>query len=278
MNSAFTCCAIFLAGWVSPDFMEPISSTPDNLSPLQTQPLESAEPVAPNPEISPPRPSQPPEFTKRATKPGPRISENSPSQPSRPHDFTEPASPIPEILPREQSQPQPIHARPAPAMNEEVAHLSRMPLPPTDPRGLSRTELPLPPTMNDSGMLPNTGRFGLGLHLNPPGQAENSSRHALPQKAFENYRQSPSVSPYALLNASTDNGTISPYMSYVRPAEEQQQASQEMDRATNNAANQPAPTLPAGLPELRLVLSHRAVGLFAGRQDRSGPGRFVRSW
>ena len=129
-------------------------------------------------------------------------------------------------------------------MNEEVAHLSRMPLPPTDPRGYSRTELPLPPTMNDSGMLPNTGRFGLGPHLNPAGLAENSSRHALPQKAFENYRQSPSVSPYALLNASTDNGTISPYMSYVRPAEEQQQASQEMDRATNNAANQPAPTYP----------------------------------
>jgi len=79
--------------------------------------------------------------------------------------------------------------------------------------------------------------------VNPTGLADNGSRR-LPQKAFENYRPSPTVSPYTLLNATTDNGTVNPYMAYVRPAEEQQQFSQELGRAASNAANQPAPVYP----------------------------------
>jgi hypothetical protein len=132
-------------------------------------------------------------------------------------------------------------------MNEEVMRPPRMPIPPTDPRAFSRTDLPLPPTMNDSGMLPSAARAGIGPRLNPALLAENGVRRSLPQKAFENFRPSPSVSPYALLNSNTDNGTINPYMAYVRPAEEQQQASQELERApgkSGNGANQPAPNYP----------------------------------
>jgi len=163
-------------------------------------------------------------------------------------ELGDPIAPIPENIPLLQVQPQPTRVHPARTMNEEAMRPSNMPLPPTDPRAYSRTELPLPPTMNGSGMLPTTGRIGLGPRLvNPAGLADNGGRRLPPQKPFETYRPSPSVSPYALLNANTDNGTVNPYMSYVRPAEEQQQVSQELDRAASNTgipANQPAPYYP----------------------------------
>ena len=66
-----------------------------------------------------------------------------------------------------------------------------------------------------------------------------------PQKVFENYRAAPTQSPYALLNASTDNGTINPYMAYVRPQQEQQ--ANQSERGANDSGNmsdQPAPSYP----------------------------------
>ena len=46
-----------------------------------------------------------------------------------------------------------------------------------------------------------------------------------------------------LLNGSTNNGTVNPYAAYVRPAQDQQRAVQELDQA-ENAADQPGPIYP----------------------------------
>jgi hypothetical protein len=128
-------------------------------------------------------------------------------------------------------------------MNEGAMRTSRMPIAPTDMRAFSRDDLPLPPTQNYAGTLPSTGLAGAGPRLTPAAPAENGNRRLPSQKPFENYRSPPAVGPYALLGANTNNGTLSPYMAYVRPAEEQQQV---FDRASNseNAADQPAPSYP----------------------------------
>jgi hypothetical protein len=128
-------------------------------------------------------------------------------------------------------------------MNEQAMRPSRMPIAPTDPRAFSRTDLPQPPTVNDSGMQSAMATGGAGPRVNSALFAENSSHRATNQKAFEGYRSTPATSPYTLLNANTDNGTINPYTAYVRPAQEQQQAGHDMDRA-DGAADQPAPLYP----------------------------------
>ena len=109
-----------------------------------------------------------------------------------------------------------------------------MPLPPTDPRAFSYGDLPLPPTMNDAGTLPNAG-MGAEPRADSAGLAENSGRRLPGQKAFDHYNSAPATSPYLLLNNNTGNGTISTYTAYVRPAEDQQRANQEFDRAATNA-------------------------------------------
>ncbi len=122
-----------------------------------------------------------------------------------------------------------------------------MPVPPTDPRAFSREDLPQPPTMNYASTLPNAQRAGTGPRLNPAGQAENSVRHLTGQKVFDNYRPGPGTSPYLLLDGPSNNGTVSAYAAYVRPAQQQQQANQEFDRASGNSGNgleQPAPSYP----------------------------------
>ena len=45
-------------------------------------------------------------------------------------------------------------------------------------------------------------------------------------RPFDSYSNPPAISPYMLLNSNTDNGTISTYNAYVRPALSQQQAIQ----------------------------------------------------
>ena len=73
--------------------------------------------------------------------------------------------------------------------------------------------------------------------------ADNGGRRATGQKAFDHYRAAPGTSPYMLLNGSTNNGTVNPYAAYVRPAQDQQRAAQELDQA-ENAADQPGPVYP----------------------------------
>ncbi len=114
---------------------------------------------------------------------------------------------------------------------------------PTDPRTYSIGDLPLPHTMNDSGMLPGSSVAGGGLRRDLIAPAESANRRSS-QKAFGNYRPGPTTSPYQLLDSTTDNGTVSPYMAYVRPAEQQQQALQQFDRAMGNGDDQPAPNYP----------------------------------
>jgi len=128
-------------------------------------------------------------------------------------------------------------------MNERVTRQQRMPVPPTDPRAFVGENLPLPPTMNDAGTLPSAGRLGMGLRNDLTGMAESGDHRFSGAKAFEHYRPAPAVSPYQLINSNTSDGTISPYMAYVRPAQDQQRAGQEFDRM-ENAADQPAPNYP----------------------------------
>jgi hypothetical protein len=117
-----------------------------------------------------------------------------------------------------------------------------MPLAPTDPRMYSSGDLPLPPTMNDSGMLPSGGMAGLGPRRDLTASAETGNRRSNP-KAFDHYKPAPTTSPYQLLDSTTNNGTVNPYIAYVRPAEMQQQANQELERTMSNE-DQPAPVYP----------------------------------
>ncbi|MGO9115954.1 MAG: hypothetical protein ACLP9L_42660 [Thermoguttaceae bacterium] len=187
MNAMFAFCGIVIAGWVSPEFGEPIAPFPESTS----------------------------------------------VQPSRP----EPPRPL-------ASYPQLTGTRPARAVNQGAMRPQRMPVAPTDPRTYSSSDLPLPPTMNDSGMLPSGGMDGLGPRRDLAGPAENGNRRLPNQKPFDHYRPGPTTSPYQLLDSTTNNGTVNPYMAYVRPAEQQQQANQELDRAMNNSDDQPAPVYP----------------------------------
>ncbi len=178
MNAMVAFCGIVLAGWVGPDFTEPISPTPDKL----------------------------------------------PLKPAR----------------QQQSNPQSAGVRPARAVYDVAMRGPRMPVPPTDPRAYTNGELPLPPTMNDSGMMRNVGMAGMGPQQDG---ADNGGRRSTGQRAFDHYRAAPGTSPYMLLNGSTNNGTVNPYAAYVRPAQDQQRAVQELDQA-ENAADQPGPIYP----------------------------------
>lgn len=60
-------------------------------------------------------------------------------------------------------------------------------------------------------------------------------------KPFDSYTPAPATSPYMLMNSNTDNGTISTYNAYVRPALAQQQAIQNENL---NAAGPVAPSYP----------------------------------
>ena len=67
----------------------------------------------------------------------------------------------------------------------------------------------------------------------PAGLAENGGRRLPGQKLFDNYKPTPAESPYLLLNSPSNNGTISPYMTYVRPAQERQQVNLEFGGAAS---------------------------------------------
>ncbi len=172
-------------------------------------------------------------------------------------DLAEPIAPMPESSTAQPSRPQATRlqpsrqqpsysqlagTRPAQAMNQGSSRGQRMPMAPTDPRTFSNVDLPMPPTMNDSGQLPGSGMAGNGLNRDLVGPSENTSRRSN-QKAFANYRPGPTTSPYQLLDSTTDNGTVNSYTNYVRPAEERQQAQQEFDRTMSND-DQPAPVYP----------------------------------
>ena len=127
-----------------------------------------------------------------------------------------------------------------------------MPLPPTDPRVFFRDDLPVPPTMNYNSTFPVRGSTGAAAPRRAPaGPAEANNRRLASQKPFDNYKPEPAVSPYLLLNTPTANGTISPYMVLVRPAQEQQQAGLQFGGTTSSAGsalNQSVPGYPAAVP------------------------------
>ena len=169
----------------------------------------------------------------------------------------EPIAPLPENLdlqPSSQqlSHSQPTSTRPARERNEGAASQRRMPAAPTDPRVFFRDDLPVPPTMNYNNTFPVRGTTGaLATRRAPAGSADNNNRRLASQKPFDNYQSTPAVSPYLRLNSPTANGTISPYMVYVRPAQEQQQAGLQFGGMTSSAGgtvNQPAPGYAAAVP------------------------------
>ena len=157
----------------------------------------------------------------------------------------EPIAPSPETSPAQPSSRQPSYAlstgaRPTRAVNEGAMSPPRMPVPPTDPRAFFRGDLPVPPTMNYSSTFPSAGMAGAAPRHAAGGQADNSGRRLPSQKPFDNYKPAPAESPYLLLNCPTDNGTISPYMTYVRPAQEQQRANLEFGGGTSSQAALPS--------------------------------------
>jgi hypothetical protein len=139
-----------------------------------------------------------------------------------------------------------------------------MPVPPTDPRAFARSDLPLPPTMNDSGMLPSTGRIGPAPRFDPVAQAENGGRRSSGQKVFDNYKASPTMSPFLMLDSPTSNGTVNAYTAYVRPAEDQQRANQEFDAEPGNLQNSASPP-PPSYPPVFQNYSGYYPGYAAGR-------------
>lgn len=164
-------------------------------------------------------------------------------------DFMEPISPVPEKPSTQPSYSQ--HAyhqtsgiRPAQPMNTGSGHRPKMPFAPTDPRTLAGEDFPLPPTMNGDGRSPNPVRAGPELRFRPADLARNGSHHTSNQKPFAQYNSGPTTSPYALLNASTADGTVSTYINYVRPAQDQERANQELDQAAGASEEQVAPSYP----------------------------------
>jgi len=99
-----------------------------------------------------------------------------------------------------------------------------MPLAPTDPRMFSDSELPPPPTLDGSGMSMPVARVAAAPHYGQAGQ-ENGNSRSSGQKPFERYNPTPGPSPYLLLDSTTNNGTISTYAAFVKPALDRQRSS-----------------------------------------------------
>ena len=84
--------------------------------------------------------------------------------------------------------------------------------------------------------LPSTQR-GLGAYSpRPPAALPNPMLNpaASSQKPFERWQAPSPISPYQYLYGQpTDNGTINPYMAYVRPIQQQQQTNQRLGAEIN---------------------------------------------
>jgi hypothetical protein len=158
-----------------------------------------------------------------------------------------PSNPSAQPTYSQQAQLAPATARQAPATPAPTPHL-RMPLPPTDPRVLVSGYLPLPPTMTGTGTPATVDLAGPGPRRDQAvASGDNGIRRLVPQKPFEHYAPASATSPYMLMDSPTANGTISPYMAYVRPAQEQMLANRELDRAAGDGqggSDQPGPSYP----------------------------------
>ena len=241
MHAAFAFCALVMVGSGTPDFMEPISPAPD-AAPVQL-------PTAPAADMQAGRLRYEADETQagrlhyKADDPPRQLS--CPPAPGDPASGAGPAPATDPAMPESNQAATYQHAgaRPVQAMNQGGTRPPRMPMAPTDPGAFHREDLPLPPTMNYGSASPGSAA---GPRQDLAAMPQNS--HHLPsQKAFDHYRPAPATSPYALLGASTNNGTVNTYAAYVRPAQEQQRANQQLERAANNsdsASDQPAPTYP----------------------------------
>ena len=170
-----------------------------------------------------------------------------------PAEVGEPVAPLPSNPPArpmysQQVQLAPASARQAAANYPAPMPQLRMPLPPTDPRVLASGYLPLPPTMTGAGTPATVDLAGPGTrHDQAVAPGDNGVRRSVPQKPFEHFAPAPATSPYLLLDSPTANGTMSAYMAYVRPAQEQLQTARELDRAaadSQGGGDQPGPNYP----------------------------------
>jgi hypothetical protein len=141
-------------------------------------------------------------------------------------ELAEPERPLALNLSTQPALPQPTPKQPQWTMNRNAMRPLTMPLPPTDPRAFLRNDLPLPPTANCAGTLPGGENLGPAQRHDPAGPPASAGRSSAGQKPFENVKPTPTTSPYLLLYSSTNNGTISPYAAYVRPAQQQEQLNQ----------------------------------------------------
>ena len=96
--------------------------------------------------------------------------------------------------------------------------------------------------MNGTGTPATVDITGSAARRDPQGPSDGNARRTVSQKPFERFTGGPGTSPYLLLDSPSANGTISPYMAYVRPAQEQEQANREIERggSADNGSDQPA--------------------------------------
>ena len=78
------------------------------------------------------------------------------------------------------------------------------------------------------------------------------------QQPFQNYQQSPTVSPY--LNLTNRNGNPQTYQTLVRPLLEQQQQNQQTQRQINNLSAQQQNLAQAGLTQPARGVSNQIRG------------------
>lgn len=95
---------------------------------------------------------------------------------------------------------------------------------------------PVAPRASDySGQLSVTAiasQYGLGNNAAPIMSAGGGA------KPFSDYQRPNGYSPWNLLNQSTNNGTLSPYTAYVRPAMDQQMFNSHISEQINNVRTQ----------------------------------------
>jgi hypothetical protein len=96
------------------------------------------------------------------------------------------------------------------------------------------------------------------------GLIKSAAAQANAQQAFQNYQQSPTVSPY--LNLTTRNAGAQNYQTLVRPLLEQQQQNTQTQRQINNLTAQQQNLAQAGLTQPARGVSNqiRGTGHVAG--------------
>ena len=173
-------------------------------------------------------------------------------------ESAEPISPMPEKSPakpawQQKTNPQSTAPRPARATNEGTMRGQKMPVPPTDPRTYANSDLPLPPTMNDSGMLRSVGPAGMGPRQDT---VDNGVRSCNGPKGLRPLQAGAGRQSLHLAQRRHQQRHGQP-LHRLRPAGTGATTGPSRTGSGGELGRSTRPGLPAGLSELRLVLSRQ---------------------